>query len=253
MSEPSGWEGPVRAAVSELKSGLVGHPTPDELLDYHGDDLGPETRERVEDHLALCADCARTVLDLGSFPAVEPVREADRLTSADIAAEWRRFAAQLPARPRARPRRFTAPVWAYALAAVFAAVAVGLGVWAWSLAGAVQRLSSPTASLHVADLVPLDAAVRAEGRAPAVVAIPRGSERLVLLLNVTTAEPLAAVGVELFGPDGRRVFAQQDLPPTSDGAYALDLPAKSLAPGAYRIALIARGKTVALYACEIRP
>lgn len=252
MNEPSGWEGPVRAVATELKGERGGHPTPDELLDYHADDLAPEERERIEDHLALCADCARTVLDLGSFPAVEPRREADRLSRPEIALEWQRFAAQLPARPPARPRRLAAPAWAYATAAVFAAAAVGLGIWAWSLSAAVERLAAPTARLHVADLLSEDAVVRAEGEAETVVQIPRGSERVVLLLNLTTGERLDGIAVEVTGPDGRRVLAQQGLPSTADGAYALDLPAASLVPGAYRIELTANGKIVARYACTLR-
>lgn len=253
MNEPHGWEGPVRAVATELKSGLGGHPTPDELLDYHADDLAPAERERIEDHLALCADCARTVLDLGAFPAVEPLSEEDRLSSAEVAAEWSRFAAQLtPARPQAPPRRLAAPRWAYALAAGFGVAAVGLGIWAWSLSGTVRRLSAPTASLSVADLLPEEAVVRAEGAAPTVVEVPRGSERVVLLLNVVTAARLDDVGVDVEGPDGRRVWAQQGLPPTEDGAYALDLPAASLPAGSYRIELSANGKTVARYVCTIR-
>jgi RNA polymerase sigma-70 factor (ECF subfamily) len=48
-------------------------PRPDELLAYHRGELDDSEREALHNHLAVCPRCARTVLDLALFPAIEPL------------------------------------------------------------------------------------------------------------------------------------------------------------------------------------
>ena len=129
------------------------HPAPEELLDYHLGDLAEADRERLQDHLVLCEACSRTVLDLGSFPDVEPARETDRLTEFELAADWKRFRERALARP-VRPRL------AYALAASLLVAALGLSLWGIRLREQVRELSGPRADVFVADLVPLGSEVR---------------------------------------------------------------------------------------------
>ena len=79
----------LRAYAAERRRTLTEHPTPDELVDYHLGDGTPEQRERLQDHLALCPDCARAVLDLAAFPAVAPAAGGEG--SLDTTAAWNRL------------------------------------------------------------------------------------------------------------------------------------------------------------------
>lgn len=101
----------LRAYAAEQRQALPEHPTPDELLDYHLGDVTPEQRERIQDHLALCPDCTRAVLDFVEFPNILPAG----VRSADMDAAWvrlreRTFAAAPAAvrQPRASRRRASA-------------------------------------------------------------------------------------------------------------------------------------------------
>jgi hypothetical protein len=61
-----------------------GHPAVEELVAYHQDGLAEEARERLQDHLALCKECARLLLDLEGFADLEPPSEAHRLSDGDV-------------------------------------------------------------------------------------------------------------------------------------------------------------------------
>jgi hypothetical protein len=61
-----------------------GHPAVEELVAYHQDELAGEARELLQDHLALCKDCARLLLDLEGFADLEPPSESHRLLDADV-------------------------------------------------------------------------------------------------------------------------------------------------------------------------
>src|SRR5262245_28264943 len=64
------------------------HPSPDELIAYSERELGEPEERRIQGHLSVCADCARTVLDLETFPAVE-LRDAElRLSGEEDEADW---------------------------------------------------------------------------------------------------------------------------------------------------------------------
>ncbi len=104
----------LRAYAAERRRTLTEHPTPDELLDYHLGDGAPEQRELIQDHLALCPDCARALLDFAAFPDLVPAAGGDPPPAA--AAAWTRLRertfAAAPAvavrQPRAPRRRVKA-------------------------------------------------------------------------------------------------------------------------------------------------
>ncbi|HYU33933.1 MAG TPA: zf-HC2 domain-containing protein, partial [Thermoanaerobaculia bacterium] len=81
----------VRDLAAALERGLGDHPAPGELLDFVAGDLSEAERERIEEHLALCRECARTALELAEPPGAEAAPAGELLTEKELAAEWRRF------------------------------------------------------------------------------------------------------------------------------------------------------------------
>jgi hypothetical protein len=210
------------------------HPAPEDLLDYHAGDLPPEERERIQDHLALCRDCVRVVLDLDSFPDVEPVRKEDRLTDREVAAEWRRFATRTRA-PRL-PRWAPSPL-PLALAATLLIAVVGLSLWVARLRNEVSRLSAPRADVYIADLVPQGETVeRAEGREEAV-RVPAWADHVLLILNLADPSSYPEYRVEIEKADGAEVWSRDGVRRSADGTFALEVPRRLLPAGSYRIRL----------------
>ena len=224
------------------------HPAPEELLDYHLGDLAAADRERIQDHLVLCEACSRTVLDLDSFPDVEPAREADRLSELELAADWKRFREQAIAKP-VRP---AGPRLPWALAAALLVAAVGLSLWGVRLREQVRELSGPRADVFVADLVPLGSAVRGPD-AGAVVRVPAWADRVLLLLNLAVRPDHPEYEVQVLGPEGRAVWSRGGLRPNPDGTFALEVPADLLQGGAHRIRLLGLGnELVAEYGVRVQ-
>ena len=223
---------------------LKTHPAPEELLDYHLGDLAEADRERIQDHLVLCEACSRTVLDLGSFPDVEPAREADRLTEFELAADWKRFRERALAKPvRPRPRI----PWAVAAALLAAALAL---LWGFRLREQVRELSGPRADILVADLVPLGTEVRGP-EAGEVVRVPAWADRVLLILNLAVRPSHPEYEVRVLGPDGRTVWSRGGLRPSPDGTFALEVPAGLLRGGAHKIRLLGGSETVAEYGVRL--
>ncbi len=213
------------------------HPAPEELLDYHLGDLAAADRERIQDHLVLCETCSRTVLDLESFPDVEPAREVDRLSQFELAADWKRFRERTsaePFRPAAQPR------FAWALAASLLVAALGLSVWGVRLREQVRELSGPRTDVFVADLVPLGLEVRGP-EAGEVVRVPAWAGRVLLLLNLAGRPSYPEYEVHVLAPAGDAVWSRRGLRPSLDGTFALEVPADLLAGGAHRIRLLGVG------------
>lgn len=74
----------VRAYAAGQRRSREGHPTVEELVAYHRGRLAKEAEELLRDHLALCKDCARMLLDLEAFPDLEPPSEAHHLSDEDV-------------------------------------------------------------------------------------------------------------------------------------------------------------------------
>lgn len=229
------------------------HPEPEELLDYHLGDLSPEDRERIQDHLVLCQECSRTVLDLDAFPDVEPAREEDRLSDFELAAEWRRFRERTGAKPVRRAASSRLP---YALAAALLLAAIGLSLWTARLLERVRELSGPRADVHVADLVPLGIGVRGPEAAEEV-RVPDWAGRVLLILNLAGAKPYPEYEIRVLDPSGSEVWSLRGVRPGPDGTFALEAPADLLGGGAHEIRLLglgARGaEPVARYGVRLEP
>lgn len=252
-------KGAILAGAEEARRRLGTHPTPDELLAYQEGKLAAEDQERMQDHLALCRDCARVVLDLESFPDVEPVREEQRVTDWQVAAAWRRLAAQEGISPPARssPRRswsmLFSPGFAYAMAASILMAALGLGSWVIQLRGQIDDLSRPRVNVFLSDLVPQSSEL--ERGVGDRIRVPAWTERVLLLLNLADLRSFPEYLVEISGREGRELWSNRELRRSPDGNFTLEVHRRFLPAGEYRIALYGlegEARTpMATYAMEI--
>lgn len=150
-SKQSEFKAALRALVEEQRRGLSAHPTPEELISYHGSELSVEEEKHVQDHLVLCRECTALLLDLAAFPALDQ-EGARQLSDAEVAAAWRALQPQLR---RQEAPGISAPSWwqrfsegfslvrlSYALAASLLVVSLGLGAWIVSLWRENQRLAA---------------------------------------------------------------------------------------------------------------
>jgi hypothetical protein len=241
------WKRSIRALLDEERRQAGAHPSPEELLDYHAGDLAPAARERVQDHLVLCESCSRTVLDLESFPQVEPAREEDRLSRFELEADWRRLRKAAVSRvPAPRTRLVDA------LAASLLLATVGLSLWVGRLRDEVRELSGPRADVYVADLVP--SGQESRGEKEELVRVPAWAERVLLLLNLAGAGSGTEYRVEVLGPGARVLWSRSGLRRSPDGTFALEVPARLLPAGSYRVRLLDEaGKPVAEYGFRVGP
>lgn len=144
-----------------------GHPTPEDLAAYQAGELAMDQRERIKDHLAICEDCSRLLLDLAEFERFEPARESIAPVDARAEASWQRLRERLKEEAEERgemereedadeavpilkpfPARRRVPVWRrpalpWALAAGLALCVAGLGMRMGSLERQVEDLARP--------------------------------------------------------------------------------------------------------------
>ncbi len=213
------------------------HPTPDELLAYHAGELSEEAHERVRTHVAWCRDCARTVLDLASWPDVELRDPGLERTADEEAADWQairqglaagRGEAPSPApkrpvreRPRAR-RRSYGPV--HLLAAALLVAVVGLSFQITRLTRQVTELTRPRANVFVTDLESVTAAARRDGEELRTTRVPDGMEIVVFLLVEDDVRPFDDHAVEIRDAAGRVFWRHRGLRSPPEGGFSVEVP-----------------------------
>ncbi len=230
-------EAAVRSEAAERRRGAA-HPGPDELLSYIDGGLPEARRDALQQHLAACGECARTVLDLASFdaaaedgPAPPGTGEA-RLSEFETAAAWRRLERQLREAPRGRPSAL--PV--YALAASLLLAVAGLGGWVAQLRGRVAELSEPRLNVLIGDLLPADTTRKRSGGEDRIV-IPPATEHLLLLLNLADLRSFASYRVTITAAGGGEVFSSRSPRRGPEGNFTLEVDRRLLPAGTYRITL----------------
>jgi hypothetical protein len=223
----------VRALAAEARSVEKDHPMPDELVDYQAGDLNQQERARIQDHLALCPDCARALLAMDAFPDAGALPAAERPSGRDLAAAWERFQDRTGPRWPARRRPFRVRVPRYGLAAALAAAIVALAfhsgrLWEGSAHGALQVVDLPLAG---------DAVRSGGGEVP--VRLEPWAQGLVLLLPVGGKEGGTGPGHEVVitAADGRERWRESGLRGGPDGTLVLLVPRQRLPPGAYHVRL----------------
>jgi hypothetical protein len=229
----------LRAYAAERRRTLTEHPTPDELLDYHLGDVTPGQRERIQDHLALCPDCTRSVLDLAAFPDIVAAEGGDRLP--DTAAAWTRLrehtflAAPAAIRPpRASRRR------ARALSLIAASLLVA------SLAGyRLGRLGSIPEGQPFTPML-RETEIERSASAPEEILVP-GSVKGVfpLILSPDDTEGFTRFEVEILQLD-RPVLRETGLGSDASGNVSVYVPRDLSGPLAVRLFGVGEGERTQL-------
>lgn len=222
----------LRRVAAARSRGLEGHPSPQELLDYHFDALPPEEADALQDHLSLCRECAQVVLDLAAFARPD----ADETPSAALGSEWNRLQERLgrerretPPRPKSTSKTGRLP-WALAASLL---MILGLLGWNWKL----RELTQPHADVIVAVLSPRTPGMERSPEAPVQVEVPRKRSRVHLRLNLGDLRSFPDYRLELADPNGGVLWEDSDVVRQPDGAFVLDLPVSLVEPKVYTVRL----------------
>ena len=206
------------------------HPSPEELSAYQANELTPEEDERIQDHLALCQHCTELLLDLEEF-LTPPAVAAEPAADFEAAADWKRLREGMgPVAGKPEPLRVNVPTGDYrmvrslrtykALAAVLAAMVIGLSWHAWRDQGQLEILP-PQRTIHFAT-------TRASGQAekPLEIRLPFG-------LGFSTSAEYPEYRVQIFTSDGRLRYSAD----TALSKGIIPLETGVLSPGTYTIKL----------------
>ena len=253
-------EAAARAVMAA--SGDDGHPSPEELLSYHEGEGTDETHQRILRHLAACPRCTRTVLDMASFPDVEPVDETRRVTEDDLARHWRRFQDRLReddakdgalednvvVGPASWFHRLGSSLrFAQAAAAVLFVTTLGLTLALLS----PRDPSRPRVNLPIVELVP-DGTERDRGE---TVRLSASADGVVVVLALVETRSFASYEVTIQGETGDVRWTRSGVERSAAGVFVLEIPRTFLGSGRYRIDLAGldaeRRVELATYALEI--
>lgn len=223
------------------------HPQPDILLAYHFGTLADDQRATLQNHLATCPQCARTVLDMADFPDVElaPGVHSTEPDEQEMAELEKKIAAARPANDNIGIGwiRSSTPY----LAAALALFSVGLGWRAEKLESgldearkSVTRLEEELArtreaghSFEIVSLQPIGAGDVRGGPIPPPV-IGSDSDPLPLVLNVYLPED-GPYSVDLVDGAGKVRHTWSGLEPTSRKNLTLMLSPSRWPAGNYEL------------------
>ncbi len=213
----------IRAVASEEYAAPARHPAPDDLLEYHLDNLEAAHRDRVQEHLSLCSECAQVILDYAAFPEFGEVA----MSEADDPQESERTDRVLPRADMPPPVARRLPVWSYPLAASLLLGMFALGRWSPSPS---PPDAVPRAGGYFADLAPTENGQRGE---PQTLTIPTWADRLWLLLELGTPDQHPRYEAVL-ERDGRPLW-RSTVQRNANGVFSVEVPRGFLPVGRYRI------------------
>lgn len=200
------------------------HLSPETLLAYHERTLPEADVERVQEHLVDCPECAAAVLDLESFPDLEPPTEAYRLSPADLRSQWTEIERRIvERRPLWQRHELLLP-----LAASLFVAAVGLGIWGQSARS--QSGSGPRLSGDVVLIEPTRADVTHRGPAGAA-QVPNDVETLAVVLDLSSAEVSPPYTLDIRSAGGELLARDLPVRRTQEGLVTVMVPRDLLAPG----------------------
>jgi hypothetical protein len=238
------------------------HPSPEILTAYQANKLTPEEDLRIQDHLAVCHHCTELLLDLEEFlrapvetaePADEfkaaadwkrlPMVAAEPAANLEAAADWKRLrreigqkrkdAREQPAGTNSFGGFFGSPKAAYAVAAVFATLALGMSLYVQSLR---QDLRSSELNSRTVFL-PSTPAVRGGEDLAGIVELSHGEEKLIaIVLNLPPSASYPEYRIEI-RQHGRKVLDLGGLEAQQPDGIIFTLSSKILVPGRYDITL----------------
>ena len=214
------------------------HPDPERLAAYRAGELSPEEEGRVQDHLALCRECAALLLDLDGLAGPGFGAGADPIAKEAVWQSLRKeIAPQARVIPLRRPVR-SSPRWLQALAASLLVATLGLSLWVASLRRTVTELSSPEANAPVLDLYA--SGTRGEGSPAPVLTVPSNARFFTLILNSAGQRRYERYRVEILRAGGGKVWSDRRIEPSSFGSFSLTLPRRAVGPGDFRVRLFGR-------------
>jgi hypothetical protein len=226
----------LKDALKRMDPGA--HPDPERLAAYHAGELSPEEEGRVQDHLALCRECAALLLDL------DGLADPDFGAGTDLSgkeAVWRNLREEMAPRalvvPLRRPVR-SSPRWLQALAASLLVATLGLSLWVASLRRTVADLSSPEPNAPVLDLY--SSGTRGDGSPAPVLTVSGHARFFTLILNVAGQRRYERYRVEILRAGGGKVWENREIEPFSFGSFSLTIPRSAAGPGDYRVRLFGR-------------
>lgn len=230
----------IRELSATLERDLRDHPAPEELQDFLAGDLPADQRERIEEHLALCRDCARAAVELAEVPEIQPEKRGELVTEAEIEAQWKRFQTAVAPPPARRFRGIEA------LAAVLLLALLGMTAWAF------LRESQSQTDMFLVDL-PHAGSTTTRGLVKTV-SLPSWAGRVQLVIDLPYQTPeYPEYHVEIRMKGGRRVSSDR-VYQQEDGTLTVQVSRRRLPEGAYEIRVAdPQGKQLVVYEFLIEP
>ena len=219
--------------AAEAREGSPRHPAIKELAAYYDDELPSGREAEIQEHLAICRECAPLVLALDDLCHPVP---AGRATDVETAAAWRRFTARLAAERRYAARLRTG---GWLAAACLLLTSGALSVHVRSQQGETQRAAVPRA---VAETIDIDLGItRSAEHSKDRIPLHQHGPTLVRLLLDPPGRPAAVIFLDA---DGREAARVDDFEPGDGGLAAAFTVERSrdLQPGEYVLRVMTGGR-----------
>ncbi len=226
-------------AASGRRAAIGEHPEPDVLLGYSRGETAGDAKEEIQEHISMCPDCARAILDFRKFPGLA-APGGKELSDREIDAEWLRLLGRTrrPEGGRPAPDRATqkteAYSWrlAYGLAACFLLASLGLTAWNLDLRGRIADLSQPRVNVFVAEAPPPDTRGAEDG-----VAIGGDVKYVRFELAAADLDEYDSYRVVITDDEGRETFSNSDIQRNPAGDFTLEIAVWQLPPTSGAVAV----------------
>jgi hypothetical protein len=238
VSEDPGNRAATLAALTRMAEAAAReHPTPEQLFAYQEGQLTADEEDAIREHLALCPDCTRMVLELagvvqGELPEAAPLSERE---AASLATAIARFAA-----PRGKERRTYHGALrrlALPLAASLATVALASLFWARSRPLDGGAAAGARANVAVRELVPVAQGISPSDRGQPE-PLPPATPAVVLVLDVADQRGFPRYLAVVSDQRGGRVLMTNDALQRSPlGNFTLEIVSPLPGSGLYHIQL----------------
>lgn len=273
IDDPRALEHAVATAATALRVGTPEHPSPRQLGLYHRGELPATETEPLQDHLALCPECAELLLDLADFGSLATESDSQEW-SARANDVWQAIETSIgDDRDRGAFPGPPAQAWRRAplAAAALLTLAAGLGSWMLlasrgeELAAARRQLAETTEQLALAGeriaaleegsletpqlVVPSHSlfppSFLRQGTSAKKLVLPPGAHFFLLELHTIETASQGDHHLRVLDSEGVEVWAGSGLWRTPAGSFRLALPRRLLASGRYRLELRAPGENAA--------
>lgn len=245
----------VRKWAEEARPQPGEHPDAERLAAYAGDALDPAAAERLRDHLALCRECTRRVLELRAFPGFATPDVAG-LSLAEVEHEWQRLwqrvGPQTGGMPPARRRAGRLAPWVpWALAAGLLVTTLGASGWVIALQRRMGERPEPRTDAVLVEWTATGGTQRGEP------VVARAAAPLFFAVQAAVRRDEGGFRWEIVGAGNRRVWSSPPQPRPIRDRFVLQLSSHFLTPGQYRLRLTASGpggsRELAVRELRIRP